>query len=378
MKTNIAACAVLTSLVVLLSCPYCLAVDTWPIDRVREKSVLSEEDFKIIEVFVQDATSELFDAQDFTQVARLRAVIVTRQSTQGQYAEQYSKFLRKYIAEAFAKTEDIEDAVRRHRVRVNLMILVAELENPRLIDIALGGVDDKDESVQYWAVRGLTRGRLIEKAEGAGGNSSATDKIASSFGEVVETASPEIVSVMADFCALANSEQSEALLLKISDWRIEKYAEWQATAGPIDVKVLKLLCDKLGAGASKADEFSTGRLAAGRRFGQLYSYALQKYVMALQQKDLLDAEQREQLASVLVEIEDKCVGKLTGLQQAVIKRAVELDDYNMLILERGRLLGDTGRRGEIPQKFGFDYGTADDGSRLTQPRDLPEPPRASG
>lgn len=347
-------------------CPDCLAVDTRAIDQVREKNILSEEDFEIIETFIRDATDELVNTMDFTQVARLRAVIVTRQSEQAQYAEQYSKYLRQYIGEAFARTKDLKDATQRYRVRVNLTILVSQLENPRLVDIALGALDDTDKPVQYWAVRGLTNRRLIEKLKATSGNSVIIDKIALKFESMVETTTPEVLSIMTDLSAAARSEQTEQLLLKIADIRMKGYADWTATVSPVDMKVLKLLCEKLQMGNSKADEF-------GQRFAQLYSYVMQKYIMALKGEALLNEGQGQQLASILVEIEDKCIGKLTGFQQTVIKRAVELDDYSTLFLEHGRLLGDATRKGEIPAKFGFDYGTADDGSKMTQPRDLLKP-----
>ncbi len=369
MRISFSVCAVLASLIITLFAPVCWAVDTRLIDGVRQKDVLDEKDFEIIEQFVRDAIDELVNTVDFTQVARLRAIIVTRQSEQAQYAEQYSKYLRKYIGEAFVKTKDLEDATRRHRVRVNLTILVSQLENPRLIDVALDVLEDGDESVQYWAARTLTSRRLIQKVETTSGNSAVVDKIASKFEGIVETARPEVLRIVADFSAVSNSEQTKSLLLKIADMRIKGYSDWTATASPLDIRVLKLLCERLQMNDGKTAEF-------GRRFAQLYSYVMQKYIAALRNEDLLDEEQRQQLASILVEIEDKCIGKLTGLQQTVIKRAVELDDDNTLFLEHGRLLGDATRRGELPRKFDFDYGTAADGSRLMQPRDLPQPPSA--
>ncbi len=345
----------------------CRAVDTRGIDGVRQKDVLGDEDFGIIEQFIRDAIDELVNTVDFTQVARLRTIIVTRQSEQSQYAEQYSKYLRKYIGEAFAKTVGLEDNTKRYRVRTNLAILVYQLENPRLVDIALEALDDRDESVQYWAARALTSRRLIAKLEVASGNSAVVERIASKFESIVETATPEVVRVMADLAAVAGSKQTENLLLKMADMRIEEYSNWTATVSSVDMKLLKLLCDKLQVKDSKAGEF-------GSRFAQLYSYIMQKCIMVLRGEVSLNEEQRQQLASILVETEDKCIGKLTGLQQTVIRRAVELDDDSALFLEHGRLLGDATRTGELPRKFGFDYGSADDGSRLTQPRELSGPP----
>ncbi len=366
LKHLVLLCPVVLVLLCSLFCSVCRAVDTKGIDAIRQKNVLGGEDFEIIEQFVRDAIDELVNTVDFTQVAKLRAIILTRQSEQAQYSEQYSKYLRKYIGEAVVKTEDLEDATRRHRVRVNLVILVSQLENPRLIDIALGLLEDRDESVQYWAVRGLANHRLIQKAGTAPGRAVVVDRIASRFEGMVETARPEVLRIIADFSAVSHNEQTVSLLLKVADMRIKKYSDWTATASPVDMKVLKLLCDKLQMNDGEATEF-------GRRFAQLYSYIMQKYILAQRGEVPLDEERKQQLASILVEIEDKCIGKLTGLQQTVIKRAVELDDDNTLFQEHSRLLGSATRQGEIPAKFGFDYGAADAGSRLMQPRQLPSP-----
>ncbi len=358
--------AILTLSIVIFA-PVCWAVDTRAIDRVRQKDVLDNEDFEIIEQFIRDAIDELVNTTDFTQVARLREIIVTRQSEQAQYAEQYSRCLRKYIGEAFVKTDKLEDATRRHRVRVNLMILVFQLENPRLVDIALEALDDRDESVQYWAVRSLTSRGLIEKIEAAPGNPNVVGSIASKFEDIVPTAAPEVLRIMAEMVLVADNDQTEALLLKIADVRIEGYADWTAKAGPIDIEVLELLCDKLLARTRKAEDF-------GRRFAQLYSYVMQKYIMFLKGEVSLDEGQKQQLASILAETEDKCIYKLTGLQQTVIRRAIELGDANTLYQENIRLLGGAEKEGEIPAKFGFDYGPAEGGGRLTGPRELQEPP----
>jgi hypothetical protein len=366
MRMSFVVSAILTLSIVLFA-PVCWAVDTRAIDRIRQKNVLSEEDLGIIEEFVKSAIDELVNTTDFTQVARLREIIVTRQSEQAQYAEQYSMCLRKYIGEAFVKTDKLEDAARRHRVRVNLMILVAELENPRLVNIALDALNDRDESVRYWVVRALTSRGFIEKIEAEPGSLDVVKNIASKFEGIVETAAPEVLRIMAEIVLVANNEQADSLLMKIADVRIDRYADWTAKAGPIDIEVLELLCDKLIVKTKKADEY-------GRRFAQLYSYTMQKYILFLRGEVSLDEGQKQALASILVEIEDKCIGKLTGLQQTVIRRAIELDDANTLYQEKIRLLGEAEKQGEIPAKFGFDYGQADDGGRLMQPRELPAPP----
>ena len=159
--------------------------------------------------------------------------------------------------------------------------------------------------------------------------------------------------------------QGEDLLLQIADIRISKYANWTVDYELLDATVLGLLCNKISAGG-------LNKPAIARRFGQLYSYAIQRYVKG---RDFLDATVIGRLASVLVEIEDKCIRELLEKRQVVIKRAVERDDVTALLLEHNRLLGDETRAGELALKLNFDYGPSPDGNKRTAPLTLPEPPR---
>jgi len=78
------------------------AVKTIKIDSVRNKGVLEDEDFQIIDKFVADAVRELIKTKDFTSIARIRTVILARKSSSrdsaaAQYSEQFSKSSYKYI-----------------------------------------------------------------------------------------------------------------------------------------------------------------------------------------------------------------------------------------------------------------------------------------
>jgi len=75
-----------------------------------------------------------------------------------------------------------------------------------------------------------------------------------------------------------------------------------------------------------------------------------------------------------VEIEDKCVGRILGTPQSIIKKAVERDDYAAIVVEHNRLLGDAKQAGELSSKLNFDYGTASGGGKRTAPLPLPAPP----
>lgn len=59
----------------------CQAVDTGPIDKVRDKGVLDDSDLQIIGNFVADAVGELVKTEDFTSIAKIRTVILSRSSS---------------------------------------------------------------------------------------------------------------------------------------------------------------------------------------------------------------------------------------------------------------------------------------------------------
>ena len=131
----------------------------------------------------------------------------------------------------------------------------------------------------------------------------------------------------------------------------------------MDADILKLLYNKITSAPS-------GMEAYKRHFGQLYSHTMQYYI---QGRDRLNSEQKQQLASVLVEVEQSCISKLLGISQSVIKRSIEHDDYDRLKQEHQRLFGSTGQQGELAKSLDFDYGQTANGDRRLSPSELPGP-----
>jgi len=77
--------------------------------------------------------------------------------------------------------------------------------------------------------------------------------------------------------------------------------------------------------------------------------------------------QKEQLVSVIADVEKTCISKLTGTPQSVLRRAIEHDDTATVLLEHGKLLGDETRAGLLGEKFSYDY----EGS--TAPKEISRP-----
>lgn len=347
------------------------AVSTRDIEKVRIKDVLDSEDLQIIDNFVAEAVQELVSTRDFTSIAKTRMVILAfdssrRESAAAQYAEQFSESAYKYISSGFEQAAELTPEDRKFKVILNLLILIDGLENPRLAEFGMKMLNDENVVLRYWAVHCVTNPGIIRKLNSGGAaNLKLAREIAEQLKELVEGAGPELLALIAKFAAGVDVSQGEDLLGQIVDMRISKYADWSVDYELLDATILELLYRKM-------TPVEISKPAIARRFGQLYSYVMQRYVKG--QNYLSDTERR-QLASVLVETEDKCIGRLL-IPQSVIRRAIEDDDYSALLLEHSRLLGDETRTGQLALKLNFDYGETIDGGKRTSPLALAEPPGA--
>jgi len=358
--------AILVTVLALVTQSVFGAVDTAKIDEVRNKEVLNNEDLEIIDEFVAEAVQDLLESRDFTSVAKTRTVILSRRSTQGQYAEQFSESTYKYISEALRTAGELTPEDYKHKMLLNLLVLVDELEDVRLANLAVGMVKNENALVCYWAVHCITNPSIIEQLNSdTAANQRLAAEIVEQLKNLVDECGPETMVLMAKFAAEVDISGGEDLLLRIADMRISKYADWTVDYELLDATVLRLLCDGIFSG-------NMNKSAVGRRFGQLYSYAIQRYVKG---KEILSVAQKSQLASVLVETEKSCISRLMGRPQAVIKKAIEQNDYNTLLQEHSRLLGDEIRVGQLSLKLSFDYGKTGNGIKRTTPLVLPEPPK---
>jgi hypothetical protein len=333
--------------------------------------VLDDGDLRIIDDFVADAVGELVKTEDFTSIAKIRTVILSRSSSskdsaKAQYEEQFSESAHKCISKALEAAKELTPAEHRFRVILNLLILADSLQEPRLADLAIKWLDDENNAIRYWAVHSVTNSGITGRLNSGGAaNLELAEKITKQLKGLVESSSPEILALMAGFAAKVDIPQGEELLLQIADMRIKRYEDWKVEYELLDGDILRLLDSKIPAeSASKPD--------VGRRFGQLYSYVFQRYVKG---RDVLSDTQKNQLASVLVETEISYISKRLKVAQSVVKNAVEQGDYTALLQEHGRLLGDETKAGQLPLKLNFDYGKGPDGSRRIAPLALPEPPK---
>jgi len=373
MKSKWRICVFLVVCIILMSNAVLQAVDTRAIDEVRDKSVLDNRDFDVIERFLREAVNELVEISDFASVAELRATIVSRSRSnrnpaQEQYRRQFFSSARKYIAGAFEKTSETGSYRYGFLVRLNLLILVAQLvENyPGLVEVALDFIDDDNAAIRYWAVRCVS-GPEIVKQINSGSEPGLARQILTRLGGIIESSSFEVLKLVAEFAADVKTAEADELLVKIAERRSEQYANWTVKGEVLEATVLRGLSSKITSGSA-----ASPRMA--QRFGQLYSYAIQRYIRGTARDNVLGESSLNQLVTVLVEVEKRCISNLLDKDHNAIKDAVERGDISRLRAAHDRLLGDGTRPGELMDKLNYDYGRSADGSRLLAPLRLPEPP----
>lgn len=340
------------------------AVDTNEIEQIRNKKVLDSKDLQIIDAFLAQSIQELVKTRDFTSIARIRTNILSSQSNQAQYAQQFSESAYKYISLGFQQAMELQDD-RQFKIILNLLILVDGLNDPRLADLAIARLKDNNKVIRYWAVRCVTNTELIKKLNPSNeANLRLLRRIAEQLKELVNSGEPEILALMAEFASEVNIPEGHDLLLQIADLRIKQYANWKVEYELLDSAILKFLYNKM----TSTSSFSP---ALARSFVQLYSYDMQRYIKG---RNSLNDKNKHYLASVLVETEDKCIGKLLGRPQSTIKRAVEQGDYSLLSQEYNRLFGDETTAGQLQLKLNIDFADPN-GKKRIAPLELPDPPK---
>jgi hypothetical protein len=369
---------VLTAIFVLGIDSNAVAVNTRDIDAVLKKSDIDDQDKKVIDDFLAQAVVELVKTKDFTSIAKLRAVILSRKSGQSQYAQQFSESAYRHIQAGFEQAQKLRPPERKTNVIISLMILIDGLEDLRLADLAIGKLKDNNMVIRYWAVHSLTNPAIVQQlSSGTTSNPVLAQTITEQLKEVVQTSKPEIIVHIAKFAANINIPESEELLLQVADDRIKRYADWTVTYEFYDIILLKLLESKIPLSSqitgTPTTTTSLSKAEIARRFAQLYSYVIQRYIKG---NNVLNNTQKQQLTSVIIEIEEKCVTRLLGLNrsQGTLRRAIERNNIATLSDEHNKLLGDETSTGQLPSKLGFDYSTTPNGTKRTAPIPLPDKP----
>ena len=225
------------------------AVNTREIEEVRNKGVLNSTDLQIIDNFVAEAVEELVNTKDFTSIARVRTVILARKNSnrdnQAQYAEQFSESAYKYISLGFEQASRLTPQERKFKAILNLLILVDNLEDLRLINLGRGMLNHDNAVIRYWAVHSVTNPGIIRQL-----NSNASSKLASEIAVqlkgVVEEANSETIPLMAEFAAKVQQALQQQLGLAVGvridiERQPQFQEEWRRVQAQLDSQYLKLL-----------------------------------------------------------------------------------------------------------------------------------------
>jgi hypothetical protein len=332
------------------------AVDLLAIEAVRGKQVLDDTDFKTIDGFVAKAVNELLTTEDFSSISNIRATLVANststQPNQTQYAEQFTKSAQKYISAGLQQAAGITPPSRSFSIMTNLLMAVDAIGDVHLAEVALKYADSKNDGIRYWAVHCLTNPVITEKLNSPKEIDTAR-QVARRLDEIVATSSPDTLGLIAAFGGAIKISEGEALLLKAADRRIASYADWSVERELLDADILRILADKMTSSSASKE-------TVGRRFGQLFAYALQRYIKGA---DFLTDTQKDQLVSVLVETEKTSLSKILGKPRYGIKKAIEAGNLNALQQEYNNIFGDAAEAGELNIDYGKDAG----GSPLTHP-----------
>ena len=354
--------AVAVNVIVLSVCITSFAiVDTRAIEDVRTKSVLNQDDLKAIDTFVADAVNEILRTREdeFATISKTRAILLSRSTSQVdnqvQYAQQFSESCVRHIRAALTEAATLPEP-RDAKVSVNLLITAEALNDPAMVDLALPRLTDNSTPISYWATRIVTSKTVVDMINQPNVNPKAR-AILQTLNQEVAVAAPDALALIVSFAAQIRVPESEALLLAIADRRIADYTKGLDAQAPLDTMILKGLCAKLK--SETAD-----KTQCAQRFAQLYSYVIQRYAKA--QAQLTDL-QKQDLISIIAEVEDKCVSLLLGQPQSGLRRAIEREDPALLMEEHDKLLGSSSQEGRLPALLRFAYKTADGNTEQSFP-----------
>ncbi len=338
--------SLLISLIIVLVAIVTAKVNANEIDRVRELGVLAKADLETIDGFVANAVKNLAIAKQTSNVAQKRMVVAARgcssqDSAKDQYRNQFIESAKKYIAKALGDAEIIENEKQKNNVKINLLILVYEIEDAAFVELALKYLNDDCQVVKYWAVKNLTSDYIIEQINANNVEMMAAAKIAKALKKAAKNASVDVMALMLNYVTKINMELANgSLLADIANKRIKSYENYTVKKEMFEAELLKVLCDKMMTEDPKASIYC-------QQFAQLLSYVFQGYIKNV---DLENDDKLYQLGSVLAETENDCVAKITNMPQLLIKKAVEKKNIATLAAEHNRLLGDNKQAGILMKK----------------------------
>lgn len=365
----------LSCFVIILSFAAVAAVDTAPIEQVRTQSIQANTQpdaagLGVIDDFWQKSIDTLMLAEDTADIIAVREDLVKQKGDKdlSLYASAYVKAANKHLKSALDTVGKWTDNDKRLRIERNLMILLAQLSHIELADLAIAQLDDQDSMVRYWAVRALTNPAIVDQLKsGVAGDEKQTSRIIAGLGDAIKKNNdPRSWIFIGNFAVGLETAPSQDLLLSLADNRIDAYMQWNVTDEATDASILKSIGALVQATTSPAV-----KQELLSRFGQLYSCAIQRYMMG---ENIPDTS-KDQLVTVIAEVEDAVILKIlpgwTVKFRADLAKSLPIDkDYELLF-------GSSTRPGDLASRLNFNFGKDDTGKAMLAPKPLPAEPAKS-
>lgn len=344
------------------------SVNTTEIESLRLRtqggsSELTSSDKSTIAKFWTEALNQMLLSKSSNEIVEIRRQLESQKGDDflSYYATAYITQAKTDIQEAFQNVVRLEDSQQRQMLEQNLMILVANLQSPELAPLALQHFEDKDAVVRYWAFKAVTQPAVIQQLTSEVTRDEQTTEAILNALEVQAATGlyPETQKMVINFCAAFDQLKARDILLAIANKRIAAYKDWTVNDESPDAVLLTVL----GAIAEQNADPEVKKVF-GRTFAELYALVLQRY---LQGKDTFSSEHIDRLLTVIAEVDQTALDKIMGVKTgilAAVKRGQGLES------QYETLLGNQMFRGQLAEKYKFDYGKDASGKSLMAPPKL--------
>ncbi|MBN1787966.1 MAG: hypothetical protein JW806_06170 [Sedimentisphaerales bacterium] len=363
----------LTAVLLAISLFYssAFAVNTARIDVVRSKETLADSDTKIIEEFLAEFFTEFFMTTDFSDIASLRAEIVSRSTSemdsgQFQYGPRFFVAIKKEMSETLQKVNALPQGHHKILLTTNLLIIINDLANLDLSKLAVNYLKSPEVMIRYWAVNCVSNEKIRKQLNMT--DSQENVLLAQEYVEKLQAIaqneqSGDIVILLANFAADLDQPSADDMLDQIAQERINLYLNWQVENEMIDENILAALAKKVQSKTQK-------KAMIAKDFAVLYSLIIQRCVIG---EEVLSPESKQNLISVIMQSE-KYITQFAPGWQGSLKRAIERGGGATLLTEHDTLFGSATQTGILPAAAGFDYGKTAGGAAKTAPPMLSKPP----
>ena len=286
----------LTLLVVTLLAVACLtnhadAVSRVEINKLRAKSVLTNEDMQLVDQFVQEQMSDIQFAQQFSVAAdaaeQLRNTAqseATVQSARQAWSQRFTQAVKAQVPALFQRAnelladEDLEQKELGRQIALAALIVMAACDNPALLDQILPLLQHERPEIRYWTVTALNKPTTLAALRE---DQALRGQVINALRTLLNRENPaELLQIVAEWASqLADDPQVDPLLQAIVAQRVQKYQAWNVSEEMCDLAILRAILNV--AGTPTAFQQTQRRAALVRAAADLYCAAGTRYVKAM-------------------------------------------------------------------------------------------------